>query len=501
MRQLFSLLRVAAIVALPASGVLRAQAQPLVFRNVTVIDGTGAAAQPGMTVVVTGTRITAVGRNVTVPPQAQVIDAAGKFLIPGLWDMHLHLRGESAVPRFRTFGEVLLVANGITGARIMAGLPEFHRMRNAVRSGEALGPRTFIASRNMDGLIPRQPLPPPLGDAAAEAEEWRSVNLGEIPRAFQVTNLAQAREAIAISKKSGVEFVKIHNDLTPEAYFALANEAKAAGLYLTGHAPTGVSVAALSDSGMISIEHFPGMLEGCSTREDELLKASLAALSLPPAERNRRNAEIRRMAVESFSAERCAALAARLVKNGTWLSPTFMPEGGLRATSTRNADLAKYVPAPLRARWQQQAAAAPEPAPPSREAQELAKRVEARRNEIVGIMKRGGVQFVVGTDSGGAWRIPGRSLHESLEEMNKAGLTPMEVIQAATSSSARLLRIDKEVGTVQAGKLADLVLLDANPLEQIRNTRRINAVVLNGRLFDRKMLDDLLAQLATAGTN
>jgi imidazolonepropionase-like amidohydrolase len=187
-----------------------------------------------------------------------------------------------------------------------------------------------------------------------------------------------------------------------------------------------------------------------------------------------------------------------LVKNGTWLSPTFMPGGGIRILSTRNADLAKYVFAPLRERWQQQATAAPEPAVPSAQEQELAKLAEARRLEIMAIMKKGGVQFVVGTDAGGAWRIPGRSLHEGLVEMTKAGLTPMETIVAATSSSARLLGRDKEMGTVQVGKLADLVVLNANPLQQIENTRTVNAVVINGQLLDRKALDDMLAQLEAA---
>jgi imidazolonepropionase-like amidohydrolase len=175
-----------------------------------------------------------------------------------------------------------------------------------------------------------------------------------------------------------------------------------------------------------------------------------------------------------------------------------MPEGGLRATADRNADLAKYVFAPLRARWQQQIAGAPIPAAASPQDQDLAKAADARRHDIIGVMKRGGVQFVVGTDSGGAWRIPGRSLHESLVEMVKVGLTPMEAIVAATSSSARLLRRAEDLGTVQAGKLADLVLLDANPLQDITNARRINAVILDGRLMDRQTLDSLLAQLATA---
>jgi len=485
-----------ALLVVPAAP--QAQSGAIVLRNVTLIDGTGGGAGPGMTVIVAGKRIAAVGRDLPSPRGARVVDGTGKFVIPGLWDMHLHLRGDARVPRVNTYGEVLLLANGVTGARVMAGLPNFHRIQSAVSAGEALGPRIFIASRNMDGLIPRQPLPPKRGDAAGEAEEWQSVGTGEIPRAYQITNPAQAREAMSEVKASGVEFVKIHNDLTPEAYFAIAAEAKAIGVYLVGHAPTGVSVAALSDSGMRSIEHFPGMLEGCSTREEELLKSSLDALAMPPGPRALRSIEIRRMAVDSFSAAKCAALAARFVKNGTWLSPTFMPGGGVRALSTRNADLAKYVFAPLRARWMQQAAAAPEPAVPSAQEQELAKLVEARRLEIMAIMRKGGVQFVVGTDAGGAWRIPGRSLHEGLVEMTKAGLTPMEAIVAATSSSARLLGREKEIGTVQVGRLADLVVLNANPLQQIENTRTVNAVVVNGQLLDRKALDDMLAQLEAA---
>jgi imidazolonepropionase-like amidohydrolase len=476
-----------------------AQSQSLVVRNVTLIDGTGAAAQPGTTVVVTGNRITGVGGNAAVPAGAQVVDGTGKFLIPGLWDMHLHLRGDSRVPRFTTFGEVLLVANGVTGVRLMAGLPRFFEMQKGIQAGELAGPRMFLASRNFDGPIASQKLPPKRGDTAGEAEEWQSVGAGEIPRAYQITNTAHARAAVAEAKASGVEFLKIHNELTPEAYFAIAAEAKANGLYLTGHVPTGVPVSTLSDTGMRSIEHWAGYLEGCSTREDEILKGQLAALSLPAAERGRRNAELRRMAVDSYSAEKCAALAARFVKQGTWISPTLMPEGGARATADRNADLAKYVFAPLRARWQQQIAAAPAAAPaPSAAEQELARAVEQRRRDIIAVMKKGGVPFVVGTDSGGAWRIPGRSLHEGLQQMVKAGLTPMETIVAATTSSARLLRRDKDLGSVQTGKLADMVLLDANPLQDIANTQRINAVVLNGRLMDRKTLDGLLAQMAAA---
>lgn len=482
-----------------AREVPNAQSQVLVFRNATVIDGTGAAAQPGVTVVVTGNRITDVGPNVRVPEQAQVVDATGKFLLPGLSDMHVHLRGETSLLDVQTYGELLFLAHGVTSVRVMAGLPVYHTMQREIDAGRSLGPRLTISSRMMDGSMPNLLLPAAPGDAAGEEEEWRAVDAGtSIPRGYQVTTDEQAREVVVREKANGVEFVKIHNELTPETYFALAEEARVQGLYLAGHVPTGVSVATLSDSGMRSLEHFEGMLEGCSTREDELLEASLDALSLPPAERARRDVEIRRMAVDSFSAEKCAALAVRFVRNETWLSPTFRSDEGIRALSARYADMVKYIPDPLRALWRQQAAAATDTPPPSPEEQELASLVEARTREIVAIMKRGGVQFVSGTDAGGGWRIPGITLHEALVELNEAGLTPMEVIQAATSSPARLLRKDDELGTVQAGMLADLVLLNADPLERIGNTRAINSVVINGRLLNRTMLDEMLARLAVA---
>ena len=485
---------IAVVALLAAQETPQAQSQALVLRNVTLIDGTGAAAQPGVTVVITGNRITDVGGNVRIPPQAQVVDATGKFVIPGLWDMHIHIHRWDEL--------VILLANGVTGVRLMAGLPEYFRMQQEIESGNVLGPRMAIASRNIDGLIPNQPPAPTPGDTAGETEEWRAVEAAEsIPRAIQVTNQPQARAAMAQAKASGVEFVKIHNGLTREAYFAIAEEAKEQGLYLTGHVQAGISVAEHVDSGMRSIEHFGGMLEGCSSREDELLKASLDALSLPRAQRAESTLKTRRMAVETFSAEECAALAAHLVRANAWLNPTFMPGGGIKAERARGAALAKYVPAGLRATWQRRADAAPEPPSPSPEQQALAALVDANRRAVVGIMRGAGVGFLAGTDTGRPWRFSGFSMHDALAELNNAGLTPMEALQAATSNPASLLGKQKEFGTVQAGMLADLVVLDANPLQQIANTRRINAVVVNGRLLDRNTLDQMLAQLAATNAN
>ena len=162
-----------------------AQSQALLIRNVTVIDGMGAPARRGMDVAIAGNRISGVGSNLRVPPHAHIVDGTGKFLIPGLWDMHIHIHRWDEL--------TLLVANGITGVRLMAELPEYYKMRAAVDAGTVPGPRMSISSRIFDGLIPSQILAPPPGDAASEAEEWRSVERGEgRPRALLVTNAAAA---------------------------------------------------------------------------------------------------------------------------------------------------------------------------------------------------------------------------------------------------------------------------------------------------------------------
>jgi imidazolonepropionase-like amidohydrolase len=486
-------LALAVALVLAAAGV-RAQGQAVAIRNVTVISGTGAPAAPGMTVVITGNRITDIGKDVKVPAQAQVVDGTGKFLMPGMWDMHIHIHRWDEFP--------LLLGNGVTGVRLMAFLPEYYKMRADIQSGKLLGPRFSISSRVIDGVVPNQVLPPASGDTAGEAEEFRRVEHGEAtPYAYQVANAADAQRVVAESKKVGTEFLKIHNALTPDPYFAIAAEAKKQGMYMTGHVPTAVSVAKLAETGMRSIEHFGGMLEGCSSREDEILKMELDALALPQPQRAKANQDARRMAVQSFSADKCAKLAAVFVKNDTWLSPTFMPEGGVKADSVRGADWIKYIPAELRGNWLKTAAAAREPAPLSPEDAELARAVENENRQIVMIMQRGGVGFLAGTDTGRAWRFSGFDLHTDLAEEVRLGLTPMQVLQSATSGPARFLKI-KDLGTVEKGKFADLVLLDADPLQNIANTRKVNAVVLNGRLLDRKTLDDMLAQLAaTNSTN
>jgi len=461
--------------------------QSLVLSHVTVIDATGASAQPDRTVVITGGRIAEIGKSARIPKDAQTVDATGKFLIPGLWDMHGHPH--------RPDDLALFIANGVTGVRVMGGLPWYYETRTQIQSGKIIGPRMTIASRLLDGPDPSQPSAPRAGDEAGISNEWAEVMAGGRPRSLFVANAADAHQAILQAKQDGAEFVKIHDGLSREAYFALANESKKQSFVFVGHVPLGVSPEEASDAGQKSIEHLQGILVACSTHEGELRKATEALASLPGPQRAAKMEAIQRETLETFSAQKASALAARFVRNHTWQCPTLTSRYSTRERAERTMATLHYIPASVRARWQRAADATPEP---SVEERALATMLNQKLLEVVGIMHRAGVQFIAGTDVGGAYLVPGFSLHDELADLVSAGFTPMQALQSATLDASRFLGQEKEWGTIQKRKLADLVLLDANPLENIGNTRKIRAVVVNGRMLDRKTLDTTLDQIQTA---
>ena len=230
----------------------------LVLTHVTVIDATGAAARPGQTVVITGNRIAEIGAAAAIhtPKGAQVVDATGKFLIPGLWDMHVHWGQKDYLPLF--------LANGVTGIRIMWGDPEHHEWRRQVEAGELLAPHMFVASTLIDG-------PKPF---------W--------PGSISVSNEAEARQAVVQAKQSGADFVKVYSFLPREEYFAIADESRRQEIPFEGHVPIGVSAEEASRAGQKSIEHLFGILPACSTRSADLLEAAQADLvddaQIPPAQ-------------------------------------------------------------------------------------------------------------------------------------------------------------------------------------------------------------------------
>ncbi len=443
------------LLLLPA--LARAGEKPLVFEHVTVIDATGAPARPDRTLTVVDGRIAALGKAgaVPLPKDAEVLDATGKFLIPGLWDMHAHLAGTDFLS--------LCVANGVTGVREMhafyPALVFYWRQQTA--AGKLLGPHIVAAGAMVDGPKPR----------------W--------PAAVTATNEDEGREAVRSLKKRGADFIKVYDKLPRPAYFAIADEAKKQGLPFAGHVPVAVSVVEASDAGQQSIEHLTGVLLACAADEADLRKEV----------REQWDVRLQVKALAGYREDKAQALFTRFAKNGTAHCPTLTVLRALAFLDDKEFtadDRVKYITPYLRTMlYPKGAVAGPEDFADR-------KKVFQKYLAVVGAMRKAGVVLLAGTDTPNPYCFPGFSLHDELGLLVRAGLTPMEALQAATRNPAQYLGRSKELGTVEAGKIADLVLLDANPLEDIGNTRRIAAVVVGGKLLRREALRAMLDKVEAA---
>lgn len=442
----------------------------LILKHVTVIDATGSAPQKNMTVVLTNDRIAAFASKVNERryTNAKIVDATGKFLIPGLWDMHVHWEDKDYLPLF--------IANGVTGIRIMWGFPVHHEWRTEIEKDTLLGPRLYIASAIVDGPNP----------------VW--------PGSVVASNAVDGRQAVKNAKAEGADFVKVYSLLSRDAYFAIADEAKKEGIPFVGHVPMSITAQEASMAGQMSIEHLDGILNACSSRQTELLKSAQAMLA-QHLDTNRPSgmldvlAEWHReleMALDSYSPAKANALFATFRQNHTWQCPTFTVLRIITLDGPQTNDMRlKYMPPGLRSDWSDTNQFRRKPA----EFQAFGQRYFKKQLEIAGAMQRAGVDILAGTDTENPYCFPGFSLHDELEFLVQAGLTPMEALQAATRNPARFMGRENELGTIEKGKLADLVLLDANPLKDISNARRINAVIYRGKLYSRHDLDEMLAKI------
>jgi len=475
----FLCLCAALLFAFPPSLAVRSnsepQQKPLAFIHVAVIDVTGAAsaaAQADMTVVIRAGRIAELGKSKQLPPpaDAQVIDASGKFLIPGLWDMHVHTWSNEVLAMY--------VANGITGVRDMGNpLGPILQMREAVKSGKLLGPRIVASGPIVDGPKPVWPFSIPVGSEA------------------------EGRKAVDDLKAQGVDFVKVYSLLPRAAFFGIADEAKRQGIAFAGHVPVLVSVAEASDAGQKSIEHLTGVLMNCSTREAEMRRQLTDAMagSDPKAGYQTASRAQAKQSLETFSDEKAAVLFAKLAKNGTWQVPTLTVLRSVAYLDDENFindPRLKYLPPYFRLSWNPKNDFRFKERTP--EDWSIAKQAYQKYLVIVGAMHRAGVPILAGTDSANPYVFPGFSLHDELGLLVKAGFTPMEALQAATLSPAKYLGTTATMGTIERGKTADLVLLDADPLADISNTQKIAAVVLAGKLIERSALNEMLTRLETA---
>jgi imidazolonepropionase-like amidohydrolase len=450
----------------------------IAITHVTLIDGTGAAPKTDFTVIVEGARITATGPSASthIPHGAKTIDGSGKFLIPGLADMHIHLTGAGEPGGSREFIIPLLLANGITTVRDMGGSVEgLKQLREEINSGKRVGPQIFFTGPYLDGNPPSfQP-------------------------SIVVQNAAEATAAVDQLKREGVDFIKVQSRLLPEPYYAIAREAKKQEIRFVGHVPDSITATAASEAGQSSIEHLTGVLLDCSTREEQLRQRQLTP---PPkhetkAQANARDRQWTKDLLDSFSDERADKLVQTFLAHQTWQVPTFpvlVHIGFLTPkTDLKNDPKMKYVPKKLQEMWQQ----GRDEQLDHRGDEEFALRAEAiqRLLQVVGKMSAAGLPVMAGTDSAAPNVIPGFSLHEDLAYLVQAGMTPMQALQAATAKPAEFLHRSAEQGTIAIGKRADLVLLDANPLDDIHNAEKIRAVILYGKLLERGDLDALLTDV------
>jgi imidazolonepropionase-like amidohydrolase len=468
MPTLHSLFMIGLCTLLPTHQAATARPDLLAFTRVTVIDGTGTSARPEMTVVIAGNRIRAMGKAGTIPlpARARVVSATGKFMIPGLWDMHVHWYDESSL--------ALFLANGVTGVRIMCGFPLHLQWRRAVADGKLLGPRLVLAGPIVDGTDP----------------VW--------PDSIRASNLSEGRGAVRSIQNQGYDCVKVYNLLPRSAFFGVTDEARMRGLPVVGHVPFSVSADEASDAGQQSIEHLTGVSFACSSQETRL-RQELTAMKDPGEPPTSLLLRFEVQAEDSYDALKAAALFARFAKNGTWQVPTLtvrQSHAALRDPASGRSPLLRYLPSSVRGRWDSRRTATFKKLRPEDFAN--FKRVFQTQLKLVRDMHRAGVRMLAGTDTGALDCFPGFSLHDELELLVQAGLTPMEALQAATRNPAQFLNQLDDRGTVERGKLADLVLLDANPLNDIRNTRKLRAVVVNGRLLKKADLDALLDAAETA---
>src|SRR5258706_6249056 len=398
----------------------------VLIRDATVIDVTKGTRLHKCSVLIQGNKIAAVGAGLAAPKHTPVIEAAGKYVIPGMWDMHVQLRGREQLP--------LYVAYGITGVRDMGSeLARVKTWRAQIEKSELSGPHIETCGPLVDGFPSDDPKLP----------------------VMMVRSPAEARTMFDHLDDQQVDFIGIRVRLPREAYFALIERARKCYSHVAGPVPATVSVLEAIDARQKSIDQMSGISLACSTEERRLRGPRALAIDQGDADAIHQ-AEV--VAFDTFSAQKADSLFDRMPRYETRSVPT----------------LAKLRVSPdFKGLYEK-----------------LAQLLVRMQNAGVVIMAGSGRGAVVGTH-------PGEQFHEELELLVAAGLTPAQALRGVTWEPAKYFRAEESLGTVQVGKVADLVLLDADPLTDIRNTRKIDAVVMGGKVLAKAKLNALKDPVAT----
>ena len=472
------------ILSLLVLGWAHARSPTVVIRGVTVIDTRDGSLRPEHTVLIAGNRITAVGPDdqVRIPDDSDLVDAAGSFLIPGLWDMHVHSVANVALDQGQSVAAQdwhfpLFLAHGVTGVRNMndgtadVTLERSKSVRWRLVKGDLCGPSRFLtAGPALDG-------DPPLGS-----------------KAVTVRTAAEATAAVEQLALNGADLVKVYENLSRDAYFAIMDEAKRRGIPVDGHVPFRVTPEEVADAGQRTAEHPEALAAGCSTVPEAERKRFASVLadynSLPEHEKFLAMFRHTRALYDTRDPAACQSAIKAYRRNGVAVTVDLVAYHHVVHAKQvlANAARMRLVPREIRSNWEKWFASET-----AREFQSILAPIVPLELENVRLLNRAGILLLAATDVGVPLQVPGISLHVELERLVEAGLTPLEALRTATLNPARVLKMTDSLGTVETGKFADLVLLDADPLTDIRNTQKIRAVVANGRLYRRAELDQLLA--------
>lgn len=420
------------------------------FVDVNVVPCDGPQVSKRQTVVVRGDRIVAVGpvASTAVPEGAVVLEGSGRWLMPGLADMHVHAWSPGDLVAF--------VTNGVTTIRNMFGAPLHLQWRDSLAAGTLFGPTLYTAGPIIDGDPPT----------------W--------PGSTVLVDPAKAAKVVARQKKAGYDFLKVYNGLSPEVYDALVAAASEAGMPFAGHVPTAVPLEHALSSGQRSIEHLSGY------------GFALGGDRVEPGE-GPMGTWLR--VWERADTERVSGLAAATREAGTWICPTLGVFDGMFAPDELadrmlQRDEMRFVHPSFRAFWQQR-----------RGGSGLRSVLEAgvpNRDRMTRALHRAGARLVLGTDCPNPFLVPGFSIHGEMEHWVEAGIAPVDVLRAGTREAAALMGDLDEFGTVSAGKRADLLLLEADPLEDIANVRKRVGVMLRGQWLPEADLRRRLADVAAS---
>jgi imidazolonepropionase-like amidohydrolase len=426
--------------------------QKLVIEGVTVIDGTDRPARQNVEVTVEGDRITRIVsmQHAVKLTGATVLDGRNKYLIPGLWNNDLHAvdysEAKAALPSVLSYG--------VTTVRDMgAPLDDIERLREKIASQSVIGPRLFIAGPLMEGPVPIQ-----------------------IPLIVDLFDVTQARADVARLKQHRVDYVEVDTTLTPELYWAIADEAHRQSLRLVGHIPPGIQASDVVKAYQVNVEHLGGrflnILVACSSEQpkfNEILNATYANLLTALKDKHHASepqftAPFDKKLLDTFDPSRAERLFRLYAQHRVAQTPTLYVLKTLWDTNREDLKL-------------------------DEQDMNYGKAIFARDMAVVLQMKRAGVPILAGTD--GPYSEGGKALHEELALLVQAGLTPLEALQSATRDAAEFMGSSKTSGTIEPGKTADMVLLNASPLDDIKNTQQIDAVVLRGMLFSKGQITDM----------